>query len=63
MIKKMKNKIFPITVYLTQEQIEDAYRQSLGKNGVRLALLHYCNTTIIFLYRLYPPPSFFLSYL
>jgi len=31
MIKKMKNKIFPITVYLTQEQIEDAYRQSLGK--------------------------------
>ena len=31
MTKKMKNKIFPITVYLTHEQIEDAYRQSLGK--------------------------------
>ncbi|MEK7846510.1 MAG: hypothetical protein AAB257_06060 [Nitrospinota bacterium] len=31
MTKKMKNKIFPITIYLTHQQIEDAYRQSLEK--------------------------------
>ncbi len=31
MTKKIKNKIFPITIYLTHQQIEEAYRQSLEK--------------------------------